>query len=494
MKISSDLYLRVFEKSKTICCVLNVTTLEIIEFNTSFSDAFDIPELKEENLHFTDFLLPEELQTFQLALEDVKSGLKSALKRTMLFSNSSKEMFWGDLDLLDLDLKKPHLAFVSIRDVSKHKTSEKQLLSSEAKYKQLFDHSLNAIGIYDIDKECYVDCNKTFESLYGYSTKELAQLSPLDLAWNKEGDIIYKSRFEENLIRLKANETIRFESEHSSKQGTKIFVDVILIPFFNNGRLNIKQVTTDISNIKKANARLQKSLIKLKEKNEELEHFAYITSHDLKEPLNTIISFTKLIKRDLNENEKASKYLSFVINSGIKLKTMVKNILEYSKLNNQSIAFHEISLLQLIEEVEIDLKSIAQDEPVVFVIDKNVPEIIIGNATYVYQLFQNLLKNAIKFKHPQRKAKIEILYSDLGKYHQFSISDNGIGIKENLLKEIFTIFKKGSSTNSNDGNGIGLAICKKVIELHLGKIWVESKTQEGSTFHFTIQKDLKSND
>ncbi len=490
MVLTRDLYLEIFRKSKTNCCIVDVSTLEIVEINEAFSLAFNINPATFQTTSIKEFIDQEDLILFETDLQSIKSGRSTSFRKTLKFCTRAKETFWGDLDLIDLEEKKPHLAFVSIRDVSRYKNSEFKLVSSEAKYKQLFDHSLNAISIFDVEKECYIDCNKTFTSLYGYTKSELAKISPVDLAWSQRSDDIYKIRFEQNLIRLKNNETIRFESEHKNKKGDKVFVDVILIPFLNNEKLHIKQVTTDISERKKSREQLQQSMEDLRSKNEELEHFAYVTSHDLKEPLTTIIAFTKLIKREfeIEKDPKLLEYLDYVINSGIRLKAMVKNILEYSKLNSKSIKLEDIPILKLIREIELDLQSLSINQPVRFHLNQELPKTIQGNKSYIYQLFQNLLKNALKFKHPERDLKIEIQYQDLAKFHQFTVVDNGIGIEEKLSSEIFTIFKKGNASNSNEGNGIGLAICKKVVELHKGMIWIESELGKGSRFHFKLPK------
>jgi len=132
-----------------------------------------------------------------------------------------------------------------------------------------------------------------------------------------------------------------------------------------------------------------------------------------------------------------------------------------------------------------------EEKKAVIYVDENLPQFAIGHASYIYQLCQNLIKNAIKFNKPSENPIVHIRYKCLDTHHQFCVEDNGIGIKKEFFDKIFLIFQKLNPNEKYKGSGIGLAVCKKVVELHEGKIWVESEVGEGTRFYFTIAKELE---
>ncbi len=220
-------------------------------------------------------------------------------------------------------------------------------------------------------------------------------------------------------------------------------------------------------------------------RNKELEQFVYITSHDLQEPLRTIKSFVELFKRDYETtlDEKGLKYLSFVSDSSTRMSLLINGILDYSRLGR----IKKLSLVDtqgIINDLKSDISS-TYDLSHVTLRGENLPQIFAFEME-MRILLQNLVLNAIRFKHPDRDCEIEVTAERQVGFWQFCVSDNGIGIAEEHFKKIFLIFQRLHSRNVYEGAGIGLSHCQKVATLHGGTIWVASKINEGSKFFFTI--------
>lgn len=234
----------------------------------------------------------------------------------------------------------------------------------------------------------------------------------------------------------------------------------------------------------KMSTSLNNSFNDIKNKNKELEQFTYIASHDLQEPLLTITGFVNLLNENYGNqfDEVGQKSLSYLKDATERMSKLVKALLDYGRIG-KSPELTKIDCNSLLEEVKNDLDSSIKNTNTTFKI-KNLPEIN-GYKTEIRMLFQNLISNAIKFQKPDTKPVIKIsAFKDNG--WTFTIKDNGIGIDEKYKNRIFDIFQRLHSSDKYKGTGIGLAHCNKIIELHKGKIWVESEPNQGSTFYFNI--------
>ncbi|MFK7795920.1 MAG: ATP-binding protein [Aureispira sp.] len=234
----------------------------------------------------------------------------------------------------------------------------------------------------------------------------------------------------------------------------------------------------------------QKSL-ELEQKNTQLEHFAYIASHDLNEPLRTIHSFIDIIREEYDHsiNQEFQTYLDFIQDAAERMRAMIDGLLSYSRIGKSS-DFEIIRINNLLTELTDDLSHLIQINKVTL----KVPELpsIYCSRLELKQLFQNLITNAVKFQNTDNFPVIIISYEEQSKYWKFCISDNGIGIREEKQQDIFNIFTKLHRRTEYKGQGIGLSFCKKIVELHQGEIWVESIPNEGSKFYFTISKNIVS--
>jgi signal transduction histidine kinase len=217
----------------------------------------------------------------------------------------------------------------------------------------------------------------------------------------------------------------------------------------------------------------------------EVEQFSYIASHDLQEPLRTLTTYTQLINEEYAGKLDAdgNKYIEFIAGSASRMRTLVTALLEYSLLGKESV-MTIVDCNRVISDVLADMADSIERSNANIRFEK-LP-VLNGFETELRQLFQNLINNAVKFRKKEVHPEIKISAETLPDAWQFSIEDNGIGIAEKDKEKVFTIFKRMHNRNEYEGTGIGLAHCKKIVEMHGGKIWVESTPGQGSRFIFTI--------
>jgi signal transduction histidine kinase len=238
----------------------------------------------------------------------------------------------------------------------------------------------------------------------------------------------------------------------------------------------------------KARKEAEQANIELERKNKELEQFAYVASHDLQEPLRTTSGFAELLQQQYKGrlDEKADKYLTFMTQSSGRMKVLIKDLLDYSRIGKK-MEWKQVDCTIMLQEVLTDIGLVIKETKAEIVFDP-LP-VIEGYPTEIKQLFQNLVINAIKFRKANTIPQIKIAAFENNGYWEFTCSDNGIGINDQHKERIFIIFQRLHTRNEYEGSGIGLAHCKKIVELHGGKIWIESTPGAGSTFHFTISKN-----
>lgn len=255
-----------------------------------------------------------------------------------------------------------------------------------------------------------------------------------------------------------------------------------------------QQNVEDAQRIRQQNQVLEKLIDErtreLKSTNEDLQEFSYIVSHDLKEPLRTISGFITLLKKELHEkgykDAKAEEYIDFVTRGTRQMELLISDILSYSKLNVLERQFDKVNMEQVINEAADQLAhSILQTNAK---IARQTLLPVTGQKNLLVQLLQNLLSNSLKYQEPGKTPVITInSYSEEDRV-VYCVTDNGIGVPEKYFDAIFQPFKRLHSKGLYEGTGIGLALCKKIVEIHGGKIWLTSKEGEGTTFYFSLPK------
>jgi PAS domain S-box-containing protein len=237
--------------------------------------------------------------------------------------------------------------------------------------------------------------------------------------------------------------------------------------------------------LKKLNDELKKKAEELAASNRELEQFAYIASHDLQEPLRMVSSFLQLLEKKYKDqlDTAAQQYIDYAVNGADRMKILILDLLQYSRVSTNKEISTETDTREVVSQVLNDLSQKISESNAIIEVGK-LP-VIIANTTQLTQLFQNLIGNGLKY-NTSEVPKMEIGCERKGNYWQFHIRDNGIGIDPKFYQRIFIIFQRLHNKSQFSGTGIGLAICKKIVDRHGGKIWVESQPEQGSVFYFTL--------
>ena len=252
----------------------------------------------------------------------------------------------------------------------------------------------------------------------------------------------------------------------------------------------ITGVASEITGYKKAEEEIRTLLDELKRSNDELQQFAYVTSHDLQEPLRTIASFTQLLERRYKGklDEDADEFIDYIVNASIRMKQMIKDLLKYSRVGTKQENYQQVCMENNLNDVIDNLNDLIKRSYAQITHDP-LP-MVFGDKSQLLLLLQNLIINAIKFRKEDEPPKIHISAVENleKKEYVFSIADNGIGIEEQYFERIFTIFQRLHTSDEYQGTGIGLSIAKRIVERHGGRIWVESELSKGSVFYFTLPK------
>jgi PAS domain S-box-containing protein len=269
-------------------------------------------------------------------------------------------------------------------------------------------------------------------------------------------------------------------------------------------RINDTEVIVVIRNItelKKAQLSLQEKFQELDVKNKQLkeyidsnmqlENFAYIASHDLREPVRTMRSFAQLLQRKYGGqlDDAANTYIKFIVDSSNHMNSLIQDLLTYSRIDTQEHEMEDLDINEILEGTIIGLKELIEEKGAEIKLTTPMPKLR-ANETKMKQLFQNLINNAIKFHKPDVAPIIQIECKELNHSWQFKVKDNGIGILPEFKEKIFVLFKKLHRRGEYEGTGLGLAICKKIVEQHGGEITVDSMLGSGASFIFTISKEL----
>jgi PAS domain S-box-containing protein len=385
---------------------------------------------------------------------------------------------------------------VIIRNVTDKKESEKQIQEFNERLSLISKASHEAIWDWNIvTGEHY--WGEGFNLLFD---EEVAGIHHNNDRWEKSIHPEDKEQVINNLIELLNDPTkSSFESEYrffKKNKGLLYLLDKGTIIRDQTGKpTRMVGAIQDISrrkayeeSLKILNSELAKSNRELEISNKELEQFAYVASHDLQEPLRMISSFLTLIEKKYREtlDEKGRQYIRFAVDGAKRMREIILDLLEFSRVGNINESKKLVNLTELVEEaIKLNKKSIQERQAQIHL--SPLPEVQCHPNSLI-QVFHNLISNAIKYQAPGNRPEIYIDFSDKNEFWQLSIKDNGIGIGKEYLDKIFMIFQRLHQKEQYSGSGIGLSICKKIVEFHGGTIWAESDEDQGTTFFFTLKK------
>lgn len=378
------------------------------------------------------------------------------------------------------------------RIITGRKTAEAALQKSELQYRTTIDWIDNALFVVDSDLKMVL-YNKSFEKMIEELKlgKDLIGKNILaDLPYLHDD---YKERYKKVFV---TGENIITQKE--TNIGNKEFIgEIRKIPIYDGKKISqVITIIRDITEQKHAEEQLNRQAKGLKRSNMELEQFAYIASHDLQEPLRMVSCYVKLLAKrfseakDINDvtNDDINEFIFFTLDGAKRMQQLINDLLEFSRVQTHGKEFKKIDS-EIIIRHAIDNLHLTMSESNATVTHDSMP-VIFADKSQLVQLFQNLIGNGIKY-HGEAPPRIHISAKKGKRDWIFSVSDNGIGIDPEHYERIFIIFQRLHTKDEYTGTGIGLALCRRIVERHHGKIWVESVKGKGSTFYFTILRSKK---
>jgi PAS domain S-box-containing protein len=399
-----------------------------------------------------------------------------------LLQVANKETGYTDADIHTLETMASHIAPILSARLQRQRAQE-ALRAGERFLASIFSSILDGICVLDTDMNI-LRVNATMEKWYAHA---------LPLVGRKCYEVYHgrSAPCEQcpSIQTLRTGQAAYEVSPLRDEKGEIIgWFDLYSFPLVDadTGQITgVIEYVRDISARKQAEDELQKTLVDLERSNKELEQFAYVASHDLQEPLRMVSSYTQLLARRYHGklDADADDFINYAVDGAERMQRLINDLLTFSRVGTRGKPFAPTDCEVLLTQTLDNLKMTIQETGAVITHEPLPP--IIADDTQMAQLFQNLIGNALKFRrkslpHIHLKAEFQ------GKEWLFSVRDNGIGIPPEFFDRIFIIFQRLHGREDYTGTGIGLAICKRIVERHGGRIWVESQVGEGSTFYFTI--------
>src|SRR6202049_1615362 len=377
------------------------------------------------------------------------------------------------------------LVTAAIRDISVRKDAEKHLAQMEGRYRGLLEAAPDAMVVVNQRGEIVL-LNVQAEKQFGYRRDELlgqevTNIIPVGFAERLLADDL---RSAEDALGQQIGTGI--EVIGGRKDGSKCPIEIMLSPLESADGILVTAAIRDISVRKSSEEHLVKTVAELKRSNDELQQFAYVASHDLQEPLRMVASYTQLLAQRYKGrlDSDADEFIAYAVDGSNRMQGLIQDLLAYSRAGTNGKALHEISSEKALNEAVANLRATIQESGAVVTHD-SLPAITTDD-TQLVQVFQNLVGNAIKYRSAEDPRVHVSATKNGGQEWIFSVRDNGLGIDPQYFERIFVLFQRLHGREEFKGTGIGLTICKKILEGLGGKIWVESQPAKGSTFYFAL--------
>ena len=463
---------RIVNVNEAACLSLGYTRQEMLELSVPDIDpehtkevwSFSFRELRENGSHF---------------FESIQRARDGHLIPVEIRANYIK---FGDKELT--------CAFA--RDITERKKAEEILKQSETRFRDLFENANEAIVVVDIETLHFKNYNSNAIKLMKYSPEEILKMGPLDISpeFQPDGRSSAEKSMEYSMSAMAGGKPV-VEWLIIDANGKEIMCELRVVLLSSDDSPQFLTSFIDITKRKNAEKKIEQQNKELAISNTELEQFAYIASHDLQEPLRMVSSFLQLLEKKYKGqlDETAEQYINFAVDGAGRMKALIQALLMYSRIGNKKADFTRVDL----NDIAVYVTNVIEEE-----IKKNQAVItvsplpvITANNSLISQLLLNLTTNALKYRG-ETKPRINIGFSEDNSYYTIFVKDNGIGIDRKFFDKIFVIFQRLHNKDEYSGTGIGLAICKKIVEIHKGKIWVESEVGKGTTFYFSIPKTKQS--
>jgi PAS domain S-box-containing protein len=384
------------------------------------------------------------------------------------------------------------LVTAAIRDISVRKAAEKHLGQMEGRYRGLLEAAPDAMVVVNQGGEIVL-LNVQAEKQFGYRRDELLGQKVKNIIPEGFAERLIADALRSTAEALAQQIGTGIELIARRKDGTEFPIELMLSPLENFEGILVTAAIRDITERKKAEAHLLENVEELRRSNEELGQFAYIASHDLQEPLRMVASYTQLLSRRYKGklDSDADEFIAFAVDGANRMQRLIQDLLAYSRVGTKGQDMLYTSSEEALEQSLVNLRATIQESGALVTHDA-LPTVM-ADEMQLTQLFQNLIGNAIKYQNPGIPRVHISAKKKAGNKWIFAVKDNGLGIDPQYFERIFGMFQRLHKREEFAGTGIGLAICKKIVERHGGSISVESEPGNGSTFRFALAgSEMKS--
>jgi PAS domain S-box-containing protein len=399
------------------------------------------------------------------------------------------KLIWVHLSISAINDKEgKYRNFVTyIQDITERKKAEINLQEKVEGLRRMatvVSDSNDAVILHDFDGKILA-WNRGAKETYGYSEAEALSKNVREIVAEPDREAALTL-----IKKIKQGEVVKsFELRRVTKDGRilDVWLTTTLLTDEKGKPVAIATTERDITERKKAEEKLITSLKDLERSNKDLEQFAYVASHDLQEPLRMVASYTQLLEKRYKDklDSDALEFINYAVDGANRMQGLINDLLSFSRVGTRGKPSQLIDSHTALGQARVNL-SMTIEENNAIVTNDDLPEVM-ADETQLIQLFQNLIGNAIKFHKPGESPRIHISAQRKNEDWVFSVRDNGIGIDPQYFDRIFVIFQRLNTREEYKGTGIGLAICKKIVERLGGKIWIESQPGQGATFYFTLK-------
>ena len=460
---------------------------KIIEVNSAYCEMLGHHKDDILGKSVTDFIHPDSHHTLDAFQQQLETQGRASLESVDIHKDGSSIPIL--VRGIPCEVQGQKTVIGVIQDISTRKYQEEKLRESETKYMDLYENSPSAFLSVCYHSGSIIRCNKALAKLLGFSQQELLNMHAKQLFADTEQGIDKAKKFIRKTLKGLHIKNCQLQMKH--KNGESIWISLAERPITDARGYAVESRTTIIDI--RAQKKLEESLIKSQENSDKANlaksHFLSQMSHELRTPMHSILGFSQLLEREF-ENTPQGAYVSYILNSGNHLLSLMDDILDLSRIESGKIPLNvkNIELLQVIEKCTVAMKEISQKKKVtLFVEDKHkFKRIIRADFTRITQVLLNILSNAIKYNRPG--GQVVLTAQNISKNNfRINVKDNGLGVKQELQGELFTPFNRLGQENSEiEGTGIGLVISKKLIESMNGTIGFTSTEGKGSQFWLNI--------
>jgi len=420
-------------------------------------------------------------QLSRAALPVVRQGQTFAADYHMRRLSDNHDL-WCHLTGRLVDPAEPSLGFIWVHDdITERRQNEQALRDRQELFEQLFRSNSAIKFLIDPTDGRIVDANPPAARFYGYSLDQLRAMRISDI--NVQAPEEVKSAIEE----IRSGQCQQFQFRHRLASGEIREVEVYASPVTVQGRMFVFSIVHDVTERIRSEAALVRRTTELQSSNADLEAFAYVASHDLRQPLRMVNSYLTLLERRLGDglDNEGREFLSIARNGAQRMDRLILDLLDYARVGRRDHPLVAVPLKAVMEDALPSLQGSIEELGASLTWPDHLPTVV-GDQQELVRLIQNLVDNALKYRDPTRNPQVSISCARQDEDWLITVADNGIGIEKDYFDRIFGLFQRLHAQDEYDGTGVGLAVCKKIVEHHGGHIWVESLPGQGSRFLFTL--------